>query len=315
MKTKNETQRKAPSQVADITSKLSDSDWRDNAKVLNAFPGFRDKWISENIKTLIEQLDDQPAQNSEISAPFMLNVSLQGLVEHWVAREIRVENWTNYVDSGMADYDDDIIGDDLHFLLHDRFYKSELHLNQAVEVLGGVIRCWWHSAKGNCWNQASFRMLDERFDYLHGALEKLEEIQGRYFARQRDRHSKREDKFNGTEEMVEWCKENGFNVDSLESHDCTILRMLFGLRDIVKGISEDDYDDIEDDSTEAHDEILVHCGFLCESPESLLFRRRVIEEANGFYKNYAEYTHDNAIYRLNVIEEYQAFSNINNKAA
>ena len=68
-------------------------------------------------------------------------------------------------------------------------------------------------------------------------------------------------------------------------------------------------------STEAHDEILVHCGFLCESPESLLFRRRVIEEANGFYKNYAEYTHDNAIYRLNVIEEYQAFSNINNKEA
>ncbi len=48
MKTNTRTQRKAPSQVAAITiPKLSDSDWRDNAKVLNAFPDFRDEWISE----------------------------------------------------------------------------------------------------------------------------------------------------------------------------------------------------------------------------------------------------------------------------
>jgi hypothetical protein len=48
MKTKITTQRKAPSQVAAITiPKLSDSDWRDNAKVLNAFPDFRDERISK----------------------------------------------------------------------------------------------------------------------------------------------------------------------------------------------------------------------------------------------------------------------------
>tara|TARA_Y100001934_G_scaffold240770_1_gene295328 strand:- start:45 stop:998 length:954 start_codon:yes stop_codon:yes gene_type:complete len=313
-KTKIRTQRKAPSQVANTTNPiLSDSDWRDNAKVLKAFPDFRDKWISEFIKTPLDRLDDQPAHNSQISQP-MLKVSLRELVEHWIARDIRQEHWDNHGKSGMADFDDDIIGDGLHFLLHDCFFKSELHLNQAVKVLDGIVSSWWASAKIKCWDGASFRSAAEHCDYLRGAVGNLEEIQGRYFERQRDKHSKREDKFNGTKEMVEWCNKNGFNLDSLGSDDCGILSMLFEFRDLVKGVSEEDYDDIIDETEESYGDILEACGELCESSESIFFRRRVIEETQELHIYASDETYESAVSRLRVIEEYQTFSKINKDA-
>jgi len=314
MKNKNRTQRKAPSKVADITNpNLSDSDWRDNATVLNAFPDFRNKWISEFIKTPLDSLDDQPAHNSQISQP-MLNLSLRELVEHWIARDIRQEHWDDHGKSGMADFDDDIIGDGLHFLLHDCFFKSELHLNQAVEVLDGIITNWWASAKSKCWDRASFRSAAEHCDYLRNAVGNLKEIQGRYFERQRDKHSKREDKFNGTKEMVEWCNKNGFNVDSLGSDDRVILSMLFEFRNLVKGVSEEDYDDICDETEESYGDILEACGKLCESSESIFFRRRVIEETQDLHIYASDEAYESAVSRLRVIEEYQALSKINKDA-
>ena len=315
MKTNTRTQRKAPSQVAAITiPKLSDSDWRDNAKVLNAFPDFRDEWISEFIKTTLDSLDDQTAHNSQISQP-MLKASLREFVEHWIARDIRQEYWNDHGKSGMADFDDDIIGDGLHFLLHDCLFKSELHLTQAVKVLDGIVTSWWRSAKIKCWDGASFRSAAEHCDYLRGAVGNLEEIQGRYFERQRDKHSKREDKFNGTEEMVEWCNKNGFNVDSLGSDDCGILSMLFEFRDFVKGVSEEDYDEICDETEDSYRDIFETCGELCESPESILFRRRVIDEIQRLHQYSSGDAYDAAMDRLKVIEEYQTLSNINKEAA
>ena len=93
MKTKITTQRKAPSQVADITiPKLSDSDWRDNAKVLNAFPVMRDHWhcprygvqtfednlgnINEGAMKLIEKINEEPAFKAEIDAHLFIEDGL-----------------------------------------------------------------------------------------------------------------------------------------------------------------------------------------------------------------------------------------------
>jgi hypothetical protein len=295
---------------------LTDDEWRDDDKVLDAFWWKRDELCEDEIGTPWDSLDKGPAHNPQSkiqcgdSSP-----DIKGFVGRLIARNMRQDCWEGYADCGMADYDDDMIGDDLHFLLYNCHFKSDIHLAQAVKVLNWTVTSWSRLAKIKYWYGGSFMSAAEHCDYLRGAVGNLKQIQGRYFERQRDKHSKREDKFDGTEETVEWCNENRFNVDSLCSDDCGILSMLFEFRDLVKGVSEEDYDDICDETEDSYGDIFETCGELCESPESILFRRRVIDEIQRLHQYSSGDAYDATIDRLKVIEEYQTLSNINKEAA
>jgi hypothetical protein len=301
MKTQHRKRREASAKGVDSqkAQNLSDNDWRDNHKVISAFKSERDKFC-EYLGIPWNEIDSKLAHNSSKNKkPHTYNTTLLELVGRCIARELRENHWgvEKYHQSGIADWDDDVIRDDMHFLTHECLFHSRMHMEQAAKILRGLVRRQFNAHKHG---SSSLKMLGEvknHYQLWMVSIDTMEDIQDTYFEKvsEKEYYGDQYGEYdpyiyhpNCADEIVAWCQDNDVKLASLELTDGYMLDLLLGIfrRDFLLNAPNDQRPKglpLKEDfnGTDAYDWLfditdMLHWGTKLELSD---FRHKVLDQA------------------------------------